>query len=455
MDDYEKFLGLKTHEGVDHGFDPVFLPDALMDYQKSLVEWAIRKGRGAIFADCGLGKSLMELVWAENVHRYTKRPVLILAPLAVTWQMEQESKKFSILCIRSEDGSVKGSLVLANYEKLHKFTPSHFSGIVLDESSILKNFEGSRKKEITEFMKKIPYRLLATATAAPNDYIELGTSSEALGYLGQMDMLNRFFKNDNNNSAMKRMYGEAPQWRLKGHSEIPFWRWVNSWARAVRKPSDLGFDDKALVLPDIDFERHVVAAKLRKRGNLFAEISNNLRDQREEQKMTIEERCSVASELVRNTGRPAIVWCHLNEEGDLLQKLIPDGIQVSGRDSDTKKEEKFIGFTEGKYRVLITKPKIGAWGMNWQHCSHIVYFPSHSFESYYQAIRRCWRFGQKNPVKVDLVMSEGEARIMENLAQKEAKASVMFDNLIIEMHKGESVKKIQSYKIKTEVPSWL
>lgn len=453
--DYHAFISRKLHEGADHGFEPVFLPDCLMDFQRSLVEWAIRKGRCALFADCGLGKSLMELVWAENVHRNTSKPVLILAPLAVTWQLEQESKKFNIPCNRSDDGQVLGSLTLTNYEKLHKFDPSHYSGIVLDESSILKNFDGARKKEITEFMKKIPYRLLATATAAPNDYIELGTSSEALGYLGQMDMLNRFFKNDNNNSATKRMYGEAPEWRLKGHSEIPFWRWVNSWARAARKPSDLGFSDKDLILPPLEFSSHVVAAKLRKRGNLFSEVSSNLRDQRQEQKLTIVERCELASSLVNSTENPAIIWCHLNEEGDLLEKLIPDSVQVSGRDSDVRKEEKFIGFTQGKYRVLISKPKIGAWGMNWQHCSHVVYFPSHSFESYYQAIRRCWRFGQKNTVHVDIVMSEGEQKILENMKHKEEKASRMFDNLVMEMRSEEGLKKGIDYTIKTEVPSWL
>ena len=453
--DYGSFLSSKSQEGADHGFDPVFLPEILIDFQRELVDWAIRKGRAAIFADCGLGKSLMELVWAENVVRHTSRPVLILAPLAVTWQLEMESEKFGIGCVRSDDGSVKGSLILANYEKLHKFNPQVFSGIVLDESSILKNFEGSRKKEITEFMRKLPYRLLATATAAPNDYVELGTSSEALGYLGQIDMLNRFFKNDQNNSSTKRHYGEAPQWRLKGHSEIPFWQWVTSWARACRKPSDLGFPDEKFLLPDIETHRHTVLAKLRKRGNLFAEVASNLRDQREEQKMTIEDRCRLAADLVCDTGQPAIVWCHLNEEGDLLEKMISDSVQVSGRDSDSRKEEKFIGFTQQKYRVLITKPKIGAWGMNWQHCAHIVYFPSHSFESYYQAIRRCWRFGQKRPVKVDIVMSEGESKILENLSMKEQKASKMFDNLIEEMHRGKSFINKTEYNQKTEVPTWL
>ena len=397
----------------------------------------------------------MELVWAENIIRYTGKAVLLLTPLAVTWQMVEEGKKFGIACSRSDDGSITTPITVSNYEKLDKFDPSDFAGVVCDESSILKNMDGKRRAQITEFMKKVPYRLLATATAAPNDYIELGTSSEALGYLGTMDMLNRFFKNDANNSATKRMYGEAPQWRLKGHSEQPFWRWVTSWSRACRKPSDIGFDDQKMKLPDISYERHAVPAKFRRRGMIFAIEGTNLRDQREEQKASIVERCELAASLVNNTEKPALLWCHLNEEGDLLEKLIPGAVQVSGKDSDARKEEKFIGFISGKYRVLISKPKVGAWGLNFQHCAHIVYFPSHSFESFYQAIRRCWRFGQKNPVKVDIVMSDGEGKILENLQKKQDKANKMFDNLVMEMNHSVSIQKTNAYSKKAEIPSWL
>jgi hypothetical protein len=245
---YQDFLDQKLHAGAAHGFEPIWMPPQLFDFQQSLVTWAIRKGRAAIFADCGLGKTAMQLTWAENVARHTGKPVLILTPLAVAAQTIREGEKFGIECQRSSDGTVPGRIVITNYERLEHFNPADFAGVVCDESSILKSFDGSRRNEITDFMRKVPYRLLATATAAPNDFIELGTSSEALGYMGHMDMLARFFKNDQNNLTSRRMYGEAPKWRFKGHAEQPFWRWVTSWARACRQPSDLGFDDGRFVL---------------------------------------------------------------------------------------------------------------------------------------------------------------------------------------------------------------
>lgn len=450
---YHDFLEKKIHSGSTEGIDAVFLPSFLKDFQSSIVEWSLKKGRSAILADCGLGKTAMQLVWAENIRRVTNKRVLILAPLAVSSQTVREGEKFGIEVTKS-DGKIF-PLTVSNYEKINKFNPSDFAGIVLDESSILKNFEGAIKNEVTRFMTKIPYRLLATATAAPNDFTELGTSSEALGYLGYMDMLNRFFKNDNNNSGTKRLYGEAPEWRLKGHSEIPFWRWVTSWARAFRKPSDLGFSDSGFTLPPVIYNRHEVLSRTRTPGKLFSIPGRNLREQREEVKRTVVERCEKAASLVNETGKSAIVWCHLNEEGDLLEKIIKDSIQVSGKDSDSRKEEKFIDFTELKSRVLICKPKIGAWGMNWQHCSHIVYFPSHSFESFYQSVRRCHRFGQRSSVTVDIVLTEGESLVMENLAQKEGKATRMFENLVNEMNHSLSINRIDNFTKKEVIPSWL
>ena len=233
--DYASFIEAKRHSGASHGFEPIWMPPQLFDFQQSLVSWAIRKGRAAIFADCGLGKTAMQLTWAENVARHTDKPVLILTPLAVAAQTIREGEKFGIECHRSSDGTIAGRIVITNYERLEHFRPADFAGVVCDESSILKSFDGARRNEITDFMRKVPYRLLATATAAPNDFIELGTSSEALGYMGHMDMLARFFKNDQNNLTSRRMYGEAPKWRFKGHAEVPFWQWVTSWARACRK----------------------------------------------------------------------------------------------------------------------------------------------------------------------------------------------------------------------------
>ena len=453
--DYQRFLKRKSQEGADHGFDPVFMPDSLFDFQKALVDWAVTKGRGAVFADCGMGKTPMQLVWAQNMVQKTNKPALVITPLAVSAQTIREGEKFGIECKRSSDGSVPSDITITNYERLHHFDPDDFNAVVCDESSILKSFDGQRRQEITDFMRKVPYRLLATATAAPNDYVELGTSSEALGYLGHMDMLNRFFKNDQNNSANRRMYGEAVKWRFKGHAEIPFWRWVTSWARACRKPSDLGFEDGRFVLPPLIENEHLVDTESLADGMLFTLPAATLPEQREERKRTIQERCERAAALVANTGQPALLWCHMNDEGRLLREMIPDAVEVSGADSDERKEEKFTAFGDGEARVLITKPKIGAWGMNWQHCAHIVYFPSHSFEQYYQAVRRCWRFGQDKPVHVDIVMTEGERKVMDNLSRKADGASVMFEHLVREMTQSVGIQKKNTAINAQEIPSWL
>ena len=455
MKTYQAYLQEKTQGGADHGFEPVFMPDFLFDFQREMVEWSVRKGRAAIFADCGLGKTPMGLVWASNVARKTLKPTLYLTPLAVASQTVREAEKFGIQAIHSKDGSSDGHIIVANYERLHYFKPDDFGGVVCDESSILKSFAGQRRGEITAFMRKVPYRLLQTATAAPNDYVELGTSSEALGYMGHMDMLNRFFKNDLNNSATGRMRGEVIKWRLKGHAEQPFWRWVCSWARAIRRPSDLGFDDSAFVLPQLIETEHLVEAQTLADGMLFAMPAQGLQEQREERRRTVQERCEQIASLVNHTGQPALVWCHLNDEGDMLEKLIPDAVQVSGSDSDDRKEERLEAFSEGRARVLITKPKIGAWGLNFQHCNHVTFFPSHSFEQYYQAVRRCWRFGQKRPVTVDIVTTEGERGVMRNLQRKAAQADTMFSHLVAEMNQALAIERVNNMTKKLEIPSWL
>lgn len=452
---YSEFLAAKIQGGSESGFAPVFMPDFLFDFQASLVAWAVRKGRAAIFADCGLGKTPMELVWAENVVRNTRKSVLILTPLAVTMQMEREAMKFGIPAKISCNGVAHTAITITNYERLHYFNPDDFAGVVCDESSILKSFCGARRGEITVFMRKVPYRLLATATAAPNDYIELGTSSEALGYLGYMDMLNRFFKNDLNNSASGRMRGEVIKWRFKGHAEVPFWRWVCSWGRALRKPSDIGFDDSRFILPPLVEREHLVEAKTIPEGMLFALPAAGLKEQREERRRSLEERCEKVAHLVNGTGKPALVWCHMNDEGDALEDMIPDAVQVSGSDSDDAKEERLMAFADGKARVLITKPKIGAWGLNFQHCNHVTFFPSHSFEQYYQGVRRCWRFGQDKPVTVDIVTTEGERGVLKNLQRKAANADRMFSNLVNEMNAALGINKAPAFAQEEEIPSWL
>ncbi len=457
MIDYRDFIREKAQLDGNHGFEPLTVPAHLFPFQAALVEWAVRKGRAAVFADCGMGKTLIEMAWAENVVRHTGKPVLILTPLAVASQFVQEAERFGIDAGRSHRGEIPASIVITNYERLHLFDADDFGGVVCDESSILKAFNGVRRTEITEFMRRQKYRLLGTATAAPNDYTELGTSSEALGYLGYMDMLGRFFTNKKRTARQMggRWRDSDDGWRFKGHAEQQFWRWVASWARALRKPSDLGFSDDGFVLPPLNTREHVIAARTAQPGMLFTLPAIGLQEQREERRRTIQERCEMVAALVANTGQPAVVWCHLNAEGDLLEKLIADAVQVSGSDSDDCKEEKFNGFTSGQTRVLITKPKIGAWGLNWQHCNHLTFFPSHSYEQYYQAVRRCWRFGQTRPVTVDIVATEGEVEVQKNLQRKATAAAQMFTELVSHMNDSINIDRTRSYNNKMEVPAWL
>jgi hypothetical protein len=462
-DDYGTFLKNKSQDDVYSGFNPLWMPDFLFEFQKTLVDWSIRKGKAAIFADCGLGKTPMQLVWAENVVRKSNRPVLIITPLGVSAQTVREGEKFGIEVHRSKEGKIRPGINLTNYQSLHHFNPDDFVGVVCDESSILKSFDAKYRKEITEFMRKLPYRLLCTATAAPNDYIELGTSSEALGQLGHMDMLNRFFKNDQSTSDTKGHWRRfhAPRefdqknWRFKGHAEEPFWKWVCSWARAIRKPSDLGFDDDGFILPPLVEQDYLVIAKKLANGFLFPLPAIGLKEQRDERRRTIQERCEKVAELVNGTGKQALVWGHMNDECDLLEQIIPDAKQVSGDDSDESKEERFLAFASGKLRVMVTKPKIGAWGLNFQNCSHVTFFPSHSYEQYYQGVRRCWRYGQTQPVKVDVVTTEGELDVLKNLQRKSVAADAMFENLVTYMQHSISIDRGIKFSQKEVIPSWL
>ncbi len=464
MTSYDEFLTRKAQLGSVGGFSPVAMPDDLIDFQKALVEWAIWKGRAAIFADCGLGKTYMQLVWADNVVRHTNRPVLLATPLAVSHQTVAEAHKFGIDAVRVQDGSVPNGarIIVTNYERVDRFSPSDFAGMVCDESSILKNFDGARKAIVTEFMRTLPYRLLCTATAAPNDYVELGTSSEALGEMGHADMLSRFFKNDQNHSnargggASSRWHHKEPGsvWRFKGHAEEPFWKWVCSWARAIRKPSDLGFSDKRFELPPLEEIEHLVAVEKPREGMLFDLPAVGLHEQREERRRSIKERCEVVASLVEHTDQ-SMVWCHLNDEGALLEKLIPDAVQVSGSDSDDAKEERLLAFANGEVRVLITKPKIGAWGLNLQRCAHVTFFPSHSYEQYYQGVRRCWRFGQQRPVRVDVVATEGEKGVLANLRRKAQQADRMFSSLVQHMNHAAAIQRANPFTKETETPRWL
>ena len=787
--DYESFLYRKLHDGANHGFDPIALPESLFEFQQFLVTWALRRGRAAILADTGLGKTLMELAWADNVVRKTNRPVLLLTPLAVAPQTVREAEKFGIQACHAARGIAGTMINVVNYERLHLFDSRDFAGVVCDEcfakgtqidtlngkeyienirqgtyivnaagidrvsdvhrrevqyavrittnvsnfiaspnhpiftqrgwvgaqhlrpgdhvlesgaavhlvrdgicpeisgserpeilrdillsemaddttgdiscgslvrgcgetrsekismvqdasrsqgtgadtrtesdgkpgneeegepniesdeprsfrawgkwqgtnetavdsdgcigkgmdsgicfvvgptssrladalqtrlrksaeenrhrggwsiasqphesgreercnpgwlrvdgaeileqghpdlerlrdadgklyfydlgatrhpsysvngllvhnSSILKSYMGATRQEITRFINKVPYRLLATATAAPNDWVELGTSSEALGELSHSDMLRRFFaqlddkgqkRERAKQTEAERIIADDPsyylklafrvsqsigQWRLKHHAVGHFWRWVASWARACRLPSDLGFDDTGYLLPPLIEKDHLIAVEGTRPGYLFNMPAIGLGEEREERKRTLKQRCEYAADLV-NHDRPAVVWCQMNAEGDLLEQLIPDARQIAGSTPEARKLELYEAFTNGDLRVLVIKPKIGAWGLNWQHCSHVVTFATHSYEQYYQSVRRCWRFGQQRPVQLDVIATEGEERVLTNMRHKGHKADLMFQRMIAEMNNSLTIAIPNLHTKTAELPAWL
>lgn len=455
---YSDFLDSKRGCDVWHGFDARTMPTQLFDFQSHLVEWALRKGRSGIFADCGLGKTAMELSWADAIHKRTNRPVLILTPLAVAGQFVREGEKFGIECKRVKEGASHPGINITNYEQLHYYDPHDYEAVVGDESGCIKDFMSRRRKDVTEFFKRVRYRLLATATPAPNDFIELGTSSEAIGDLGHMDMLARFFKNEDKTIFLHgTKYGDMTQknWRFKPHAEEPFWRWICSWARACRRPSDLGFDDSRFILPELAISQHDVAPSRMADGFLFDIGAKTLAEQREVERRTITERCEKAADLAAREAGASVIWCHLNAEADLCERIIPGAIQVSGSDSDDAKEEKFAAFQSGQALKMVTKPKVAAWGLNWQHCSHQTFFPSNSFEQWYQCVRRSWRFGQTERVRIEIVTSDGATDVLANLNRKAAAAEKMFARLVEFMHRFQSIGRSRYGDLEPQVPAWL
>ncbi len=445
---YEDFIKNKKHSIGNFGFEANYIPDIAFDFQKYIIEKAITKGRMAIFADTGLGKTLIQLSIAKNIINHTNKKVLILTPLAVAFQFILEAEKLGIDDIEySKDGKHTKKIVICNYERLHYFDSNDFVGIILDESSILKNFDGKTKWSVTSFMKKIPYRFLSTATPAPNDYIEFGTSSEALGYLPYMDMLTKFFANNENNVRPQDI---GTKWYLKPHAKNEFFSWLNQWSISIKKPSDLGFSDERYKLPNlIENKVYVKNEKnwvINNQIMLFNGIAKTMSEVREEQKGTFSERCEKAVELAKD--KTSVYWCNFNDEGDLLNELDKDAIQLKGGMTIEKKEEILLNFANGNIKRIITKPKITSFGLNWQHCNHTVYFPTWSYEQYYQSIRRFWRFGQTKDVTVDLVLSDGQKRVIDTLLYKTNKA-IEFNKLIqsningvVDLSKKEFTKEI-------------
>jgi hypothetical protein len=446
---YTEFLESKKHSIGNFGFKANYVPDIAFDFQKHVIEKAILKGRTACFLDTGLGKTLIQLSIAKNIINHTNKKVLILTPLAVAFQFILEAEKLSIDDIEySKDGKHTKKIVVCNYERLHYFNENDFIGVILDESSILKNFDGKIKNSITSFIKKVPYRFLSTATPSPNDYIELGTSAEALGYMGYTDMLSKFFKNNGNSIDIRHA---GCEWYLKPHAENDFWKWVSQWSISMRKPSDLGYSDEKYILPSLIENKHTVTNEnpldINGQMQMFNMLAINFFEIKKETRNTLDKRCSKAVELA-NKHDTTVYWVNLNDEAKIINQLDKDTFEIKGSMNIDKKEELLISFAKGEIKKLITKTKITAFGLNWQHCNHTTYFPTYSYEQYYQAIRRFWRFGQKRDVTVDLVLSDGQTRIMDSLSVKKDKANDMFTKLsqnvnsIYEIQKREFTKEI-------------
>ncbi len=429
--DYNEFIQNKKHSIGNFGFEANYIPEIAFDFQKFIIEKAVRKGRISVFADTGLGKTLIQLSIAKNIIQHTNKKVLILTPLAVAFQFILEAEKLGIDDIEySKDGKHTKKIVICNYERLHYFNETDFVGVILDESSILKNFDGKIKSQVTAFVKKIPYRYLSTATPSPNDFIELGTSSEALGYMGYMDMLTKFFKNNQNSvDSTNRNIGE--KFYLKPHAEKDFFAWVNQWSIMVKMPSDIGFSNERYILPKLILNKTIVENQslidVNGQVQMFTPIAKSMTEVRHEQKQTEEKRCEKAIDLAKD--KTSVYWCNTNNESSILKQSDKEAVEIIGSQSIERKEEILLAFAKGEIKRIITKAKMTSFGLNWQHCNHSVFFPTWSYEQYYQSIRRFWRFGQKSDVTIDVVVSDGQTRVLEALQQKTQKAIELHENL--------------------------
>lgn len=428
MSDYHAFLARKAIFDPPTGIEPRDLPAPLFPFQRDIVTWALRRGRAAVFAGTGLGKSLMELSWADAVHRETGRDILHLAPLAVSSQMAREANKFGIAAhLAREQGECAPGVNITNYQKLDHFDLSRFGGVILDESSILKSSTGHYRTELIRACAAIPFRLAATATPAPNDFMELGNHAEFLGVMSYTDMLATFFTHDGS---------ETQKWRLKGHAEQAFWRWMASWAVMLRKPSDLGYANDGYDLPPLTQTQHVVAADYApslETGTLFPMQAHTMAERLAARRDTIEARVAKAA-AITPADRPFMWWCNLNSESEALTRAIPGAVETRGSDPDEVKEQKILDFISGKTRVLVSKPSVCGFGLNFQHCADAGFVGlNDSFEQVYQAVRRFWRFGQTRPVNVHFIASEIEGAVVANLKRKEADAERMAAAMVLHM----------------------
>lgn len=445
--EYKEFLDQKRKYDPPTGMEPNSLPECLFDFQEAIVKWALRRGRAAIFAGTGLGKSLMELSWARAVADHTGRSVLIMTPLAVAAQMKREAQKF---------GFDLTNITITNYQKMPHYNPADYGGVVLDESSILKSLNGKFRTMLIESFQQTPFRLAATATPAPNDYMELGNHAQFLGIMSYTDMLSTFFTHDGSSTQ---------NWRLKGWAESKFWEWMASWSVMLRHPRDLGYDDDRYDLPPLKYHSHTVDIEYKPTGGfLFPMEAQTLSERLAARRDTIAERVSAAAELCNGNDRPWVAWCHLNNESEALAAAIPGAVEVRGSDKDTDKEQKLEDFSLGKIRVLVTKPSICGFGMNWQHCADTAFVGlNDSFEQVYQAVRRFYRFGQTKPVNVHFIASEIEGAVVANIKRKEVQAEHMAEQMVAHMKdlSAESIRgairETASYDAINEmiIPTWL
>lgn len=459
---YEEFLDKKKQTAISSGFEKPKeqMNKNLFDWQKDIVYWALKKGRAALFEDCGLGKTIQELEWAQSVSDYTGKPVLILAPLAVSEQTKREGDKFGYVVhvVRNKE-EVKSGINITNYEILNHFDVSIFGGIVLDESSILKNFTGKIRTEIIESFRDTPYKLSCTATPAPNDFMELGNQSEFCGVMSRTEMLATYFIHDG---------GDTSKWRLKGHAQDKFWEWLATWAVVMTNPRDLGYDGNGFDLPELRTIQHVVKNDVNiVEGNfsLFAQVAETLNERRDARRESLESRCRKAAEVIaEKPNEQWLVWCDLNAEADELKRVIDGSVEVRGTDTPEYKVETLNGFTTGYVRTLITKSSIAGMGLNWQGCHNMIFVGlSDSYEMMYQAIRRCWRFGQNHPVDVHIVTSEAEGAVKDNIDRKERQADLMTAEMvkhtrdILEQEIRGTVKISIPYNPQIEmiVPEWV
>lgn len=452
---YHEFIARKLRIDSPSGFEPGDINPALFDWQADIVRYACMRGRFGGYENCGLGKSIQQLESARLINEHTNRPVLIFAPLAVATQTKREAEKFSIQCevrVCKSQTDIGNCINVANYERLHLFDPAQFGGVLLDEGSILKSVDGKIRGALLHDWQSVPYRQSWSATPAPNDFMEIGNQSEFLGVMKRSEMLATFFVHDG---------GETSKWRLKGHAKEAFWAWMASWCVMIQKPSDIGYSNDRYDLPPIEYYEHMTDARPAS-GQLFAIPASTLNERRGARKASLYDRCELAAELAAGD-EYCMLWCNLNIEGELLAKLIPDSVEVAGRHSIDEKEERLMAFVNQETRCLISKPKIGGFGLNMQHCPNTVIFPTDSWEQWYQMVRRFWRFGQTKTVRVHAVASESEQSVINNLKRKELDAITMFAGLSSAMSElsrdniHRTTRQSVTYypQLKMEQPTWL